>query len=181
MAKTKGNLIIFLKKRLREIGKEAEDKFIQKLDPDVLDVYRSTLMFYWVPVEKMAKIIEAVAPVLYPSDPKAIMKLGREFGQNNLTTVYRVFLRFTTVPFLIEKAAKFWKLYNDKGNVKVVRREGENTALLLVEDYPDLPESMRELSGGFILSSLEITNAKNIQIARDDRDPVSWKWKITWK
>jgi len=176
MAKTKGNLIIFLKKCLRERGKEAEDKFIQKLDPDVLEVYRTTLMFFWVPVEKMAKIIEAAAP-----DPKAIMKLGREFGRNNLTTVYRVLLRFTTIPYLIEKAAKFWKLYHDKGNVKVLRKEEENTAVLLVKGYPDLPESLRKLSGGFILSSLEITNAKNIQIERDDRDPVSWKWKITWK
>ncbi|MCK5242421.1 hypothetical protein KAR34_08210 [bacterium] len=181
MAKTKGGNIVFEREFLRKHGKETEQAFLEKLNAEEINIYQKTLPISWVPIEAAAKIFEMTAATLYPGDAQGLQYLGRAQAYDHLTGIYRIILRITTIPFLIEKTAKLWKNYHDQGRAWSGVGRNKNSAFMIVEDYPDLPETFREMLCGYIAGCMELTGARNVRVTRDNNNPDAWKWNIFWK
>lgn len=173
--------IISMKKALEAGNKEAEIKFLSSLTSEESNIYKTALPVSWVPIEIAAQLFKKGATMLYPHDPKGLEKLGRAEALDELTGIYKIFLKMTTVPYLMNQAAKLWRNYHKKGQARVEGNPEEKTGYFIVEDFPELPEIIQIVTSGYLIGSLELTGAKNVQVTREASDSQLWRWKIKWE
>jgi hypothetical protein len=58
---------------------------------------------------------------------------------------------------------------------------GRGGGTLVINDLPEYPELLRELTSGFICGALELAGARDIHVYRRDLDPLAWKWIVSWR
>jgi len=176
----KGVGIVFLRKFVQAHGLKIEYAFIEKLNQEQTEVYINTQSGDWIPVELAAQLYAIAAPLLYPGDALGLQHLGRERAKDNFSGIYKSLLSMATIPFLVQQAAKLWRVSYDTGNARVERDKEKNQAVFIVENYPELPETLREVGCGYIKGVVEFAKVQNVQVTRNDLDPNAWKWIITW-
>jgi hypothetical protein len=181
LADVKGTTLVYLQQEFKRKGEAAEKKFLSRISPDEAKLYQSALPIAWFPLEPVTRILAAGAEVLFPGDAQGLRKLGHGMAQDNLTGIYKILIKLTTVPFLIAQVAKLWGTYHKQGRAYVIREGEAKRAVLVVEDYPEMPAKFRELNSGYIIGALELTNAKKVTVEHDGSDPEAWKWVGTWE
>jgi hypothetical protein len=180
MSKLKGTDIVILKKILQEKGADFENAFLQKLDPEIADLYQNLMHTTWAPVEKMVKLYEALADTFFPNDPLRLLKLGKYAGERSFTTVYKIFLRNHDLDSVLNRIGMIWNAYHVKG--KVIAKKGiEGSVDIIVSDYPELPRNVRMIINGHFTVLLELIGLKNITIVNHDMDPNHWRWHVAWE
>jgi len=176
----KGAGIVFLRERLKKESKKLDRELASKLNPEDAKIYQAAMAITQVPVEAVQRIYQTGVPMLYPGTEKAFYQFGHEQAHDNLRGIYKLFLKIASVPYVIGQTAKLWKTYHSDGKPIVEYDKTQNQASLRVEEYPALPEIIREVIRGYIAGGLALTGGKNIQVAREDRQKV-WKWTATWE
>ncbi len=179
MPNTKGTDVLALRKMLQERGPQAEQEFLQRLNPELQNLYRSIMATTWSPVEQQTALYEAAAEVLFPGEAEPLRQLGRALAKRSFTGIYRIFLRLPTMQFIMNRTAEVWLTYYNAGEAVVenfVDRHGD----FVVRRFPELPRKMREVICGHLSVILELTGAKNVRVTIVDRDPQAWRWQLTW-
>jgi len=179
MANCKGTDIVALRKLLTERGGEAEQAFVSQLDPELVKVFRTIVSTSWAPVEQHARIYQAAAKVLYPGEREPVVRVGEALARKSYSGVYKIFLRIPTVKFVMSRAASIWSAYYDAGRASI-SSSAPRKIVLLVEDFPDLPQPLRETAQGHMRVLMEMTGCRNPQVRCDTADPRAWKWVLTW-
>jgi len=177
-AQMKASGIVNTRKLLRELGTAAETAVLEQLAPDDAKIYRETMPINWVPVESVTRILVAAAPVVCAEHPQPIHELGRRLANIELTGLYKVLIRMTTVDFMISQAAKIWGTYHQQGEALALK-SSEHEAVFTVKNYPELPERYREMLCGYLQGMVELTGAKLIRVKRDDQ-PAEWRWIVSY-
>ncbi|MBN1595448.1 hypothetical protein JW933_05935 [candidate division FCPU426 bacterium] len=179
MPKTKGTDIAALRKILKKAGSEKEQQFLERLAPELADLYQRSIHTTWNDIHMQTALYEAAALMLFPGEPEYMMELGKEMARHSYSTVYKIFLRIPTVEFIMERAAIVWRSYHDQGQAEVTEiHPGSGT--FVVHGYPELPRKMREVIGGHIYVLLEMTGARGIIVKTLDTNPRCWEWKMQW-
>lgn len=181
MADTKGTTLVFLKQAIARKGGDLERRFLNGLSPDEVKLYTTVMPVSWLPIEPVTRMLKAGAETLYPGDRQGLRKIGHDLAQDNLTGLYKVLIKMTTVPFLMAQIAKLWETYHKQGRARIERTGEGNQATMIVEDYPDLPADFRELLCGYVVGAMELTGARNVRIEHDARDPKAWRWAGSWE
>lgn len=181
MAKFKGSGVVFLRTRIQAAGRAEEKALLAKLTPEEADAYTKAMAITWIPLDITAALFRKVAEVLYPGNPKGIFELGRGQARDNLSGIYKIILKLTTVPFLAGQSAKLWRTYYDFGNARTELNADLKKGVLIVENHPDLPKEIRELTRGYIAGAMELTKSEGIQVQSDESNPEAWKWIVHWK
>jgi hypothetical protein len=176
---TKGTDVVSLKKLFREMGRDQEKRFLERLSPEMQELYHSIVHTSWTPISKQTEIYEAAALMLFPGHPQYLMELGKCMSRRSYSTVYKIFLRIPTMEFVVNRAASLWRFYHDQGDALIIDFK-ENSATFVVRNYPDLSRKMREIIAGHIAVLLELTGGKNIYIDVLDTNPEAWKWELSW-
>lgn len=177
MARYKAAALLLLKKMIKKRGHAHELVFLRMLDPEAASAYQNAEHLKWVEVALAAEIIFAAAQVLYPKDPQALRKLGREEARDNLRGLSRSRAGLVNVAMVLYRLAGLWHHYHDQGKAIVERISGQPEALI-VENYPELPEILREVFAGFLLETLELTGQNQFQVRRVEGNPKAWKWVV---
>jgi hypothetical protein len=73
-----------------------------------------------------------------------------------------------------------WSTSYKQGVAQVQQSGDKKEAFFIVEGFPELPETMREVGCGYIQGLLAFTKISNIHVDRDNANPNAWKWKVTW-
>lgn len=181
MAEVKAAGLIIVKKLFSEHGREMENKFLKSLEADELRHYKLAVPTYWLPLETAGRIYLKAVAVLYPQDRKyGLRTIGRRLALDNLQGVYRVLIKFTNVPFLVSRADQLWHTYHKQGHAYAEAVAGQKMVKFCVDGYPELPEHIRELLGGYIEGLAALTAIKVVQVERNDLNPNHWEWFITW-
>ncbi|MBI2893331.1 MAG: hypothetical protein HYY06_07240, partial [Deltaproteobacteria bacterium] len=95
------------------------------------------------------------------------LEMGRFGATVNLPTIYRVFLRFGSPMFLLQKASRLWQVNYDSGAL-VATREGKQGARLRIEAF-DRPHRAHCLSVlGWSSRAVELTGFKVVS-AREEK------------
>jgi uncharacterized protein (TIGR02265 family) len=175
---TKGTNVVSVRRLLQAAGREAEA--VTQLDPADAETYRSTLAVAWVPIEFIARLFAAAAPVLFPGEPRAIRELGRTIARDNLTGIYRMLLRIVSIPFAIERASSLWSTYNDSGDASITR-VGEDRARMTVANYAAFPEATVEETAGYIEGVALLCGAKSIDVQTSRPTSDSFVFDVTWR
>ncbi|MEW6516616.1 MAG: hypothetical protein AB1439_06935 [candidate division FCPU426 bacterium] len=181
VGKAKGTDIAFLRKRLRALDSAAEQKFIGLLSAEEKKIYETATPVGWVPIETSARLQELAAPIIFPDNPDCILELGREQARDDLSGLYKIIVRFITIPALMKKLSSLWHSYNDTGDLKAVWQEGHRSGQLIIENYPALPLTSRLQIQGYFLGALEMTGAKNVRLINDFTDPLAYKYFGSWE
>lgn len=182
MAKAKGTGFSFLRLEISGQGDTFEKGFLAKLTEEEIRIYRTTLPITWLEIEVVEKIFKTAADMLYPDHPSPIREFGRQEARHALSGIYKLLLRFFSVASYIDKTAKLWQTYYDRGRARL-EASGENAreASLIIEDFPDLSLVHRELILGYTLGGLELTGGKNIRGELINSDPNRWVLKFKWE
>src|SRR5688572_16382124 len=118
MAGYKAVGVVFIRKQIRLAAPEVQLAVTNALTADELEKYQTCNATDWVPIELITKLSVTSAPLLYPSDPDPLKRVGKELAKDNLSGVYSFLVRLLTVPFLIQQTAKLWKTYHAQGEAK---------------------------------------------------------------
>jgi hypothetical protein len=179
MGNIKGSTVNFIRQEIEKLGGVAMDKLMFALTPEVQTVFKKTLPIQWVPIEHFAAIVKAASPVLYPGDSLAQQKLGQAMAKDNLSGIYKVLMRFTSVPYLAEQSSKLWSTYHQQGKARSEQLTA-NAANFILEDYPTAPPVFLDFLTGYVYATLSFAPVKNIKIVLDTSNSSAWKYQVTW-
>ncbi|MBN1960116.1 MAG: hypothetical protein JW841_04160 [Deltaproteobacteria bacterium] len=179
MAEIKATAVCFIKQKLRDLGGDAESAFIKTLPVKAAEIYKTVLPLSWIPTDIAAIIYKQGAKTLYPGNHNdCLRQLGFESCRVSYTGIYRLLIRISTIPFLLEQAARIWSNHYNKGQV-VAQRLSAKTAVFIVRDYPDLNDTLAEVISGYICALCELSGEKDPYVKRENT-PSEWRWMVNW-
>ncbi|MBN1595845.1 hypothetical protein JW933_07965 [candidate division FCPU426 bacterium] len=180
MIKYKGTGIKILNHLFASHGQDQEAKFLAILTPEEKEGYENIMATSWVPIDLAARLFAKAAEVLFPGDCEGLMKIGREQALNNLTGIYKILIRITTLNFVLSQTALLWKTYFDQGKAQGLGEAEKKKAILRVTGIPDMPKASRQVVAGYVVGVLELINIKNTKVRHMESNPQCWEWEITW-
>jgi hypothetical protein len=180
MGEAKAAPVLFLKQEMQRRGEDLTAELMKRLAPEDAQAFEAALAVSWFPIEVITRIITTGVPLLYPGDRTGLRKFGFELAQDNLTGLYKVLVRMTTVPFLIAQVAKLWNNYHRQGKTWAGHDLNARTAFMVVGEYPELTEGYREHLTGYVHGALSLTRVENVQVTHDARDANAWRWDAEW-
>jgi hypothetical protein len=180
MPKVKGTDIVSLRKLFENRGEALEKQFLSHLSESLETIYIIATVHSWLPVEIVGILYQKASLILYSEDENPLRRLGQEMSKHSYSTIYKLFLRIPTVPFLMNVGARIWRTYYDKGGFRI-EKKGPKELMIAVLDFSEWPEPMRIAAEGHYITLLEYTGVKNIRIVETNSHPECWTWRVTWE
>ena len=175
----KATNLLALKKLIKMKGETGEQEFLNRLSPKGIGLYNRAIATDWISSDDSREIFIEGAKQLFPNDPKRMIRVGRTIAKQNMTGVYRIFLKIPTISFILKRVASLWRTFYKKGN-PMVKGLKDKSLILQVDDFPDMEDFHVDLTSGYILQLLEMTGAKNVSVKYDGKNPNSIKWNVSW-
>jgi hypothetical protein len=144
-------------------------------------MYQNALPVSWVDIEGLSHAFTVAAAMLYPGHPRPLLEFGREEAKHAMSGIYKIVLRFATVPYVVQKTALLWRVYYEKGQASPEVRPEKKQASLIVRNFPDLLESNLTITTGYTLGVLELTGLKGLRYEEDFSNPDAWIWTFFWQ
>lgn len=182
----KGSALASMPKFIRkEFGKDGLQQWLSKLSPEVRTVFDTTLKeSAWYPLQEMLIAPTAVfCQLFYNWDYKGAWELGRFSADYGLKGVYRLFIKFGSPEFLINKASTILPSYYTPSSMEVVESR-EGLAVVRITEFPDIDKVIEYRIGGWMESALEICGCWNIQVDMTKamtRNAPFTEYNITWQ
>ncbi|MGZ3429138.1 MAG: hypothetical protein ACXVCV_20945 [Polyangia bacterium] len=99
-------------------------------------VRRPPLPVAWIDVTHFPELLVSVRANAFGADEAKYEEWGRQAMLADLRTIYKVFIRFLSPQFVIERGTKLWQTYTrEQGNVRSVA-DGDSAALVIYEGLP---------------------------------------------
>jgi hypothetical protein len=128
---------------------------------------RGVLPHSWVPFELFVDVNVVIDRQLGRGDLALCREMGRYGAKLNLPTLYRIFYRLGSLPFILRKASRLWEVHYDSGRLDVDTSE-ESSARLTIADFGTphrshclsvlgWAEAAGELSGVKVLEASELS------------------------
>jgi hypothetical protein len=160
-ARTKGVGFVNVKSFATErFGANAWDAVLERLAPEDREELSSIVSVGWYSLPLYARLIHALDDVHGYGDLSLVVQLGRYEAERDLTTIHRIFLRFTNPAFIVEKTGEFWKRFHDTGEWKVEREP--NGVAGTLEGWGCVDHALCRELVGYLSRVLELVGAKNV-------------------
>lgn len=168
MSQVKGSAITSRVRFIRERGSEALFKEIRaSLSPESrAHLEKGVLPHAWVPFELLVELCVAIDGKLGKGDLELCREMGRYSAKTNLPTLYRIFFRLGSMPFILSKGARLWEVHYDSGRL-LVDTDEVGVAKLTIADFATphrvhclsvlgWAEAAGELTGATVIESREL-------------------------
>ena len=166
------------------IGPVELSRLVESLPPEQADVIRRPpVATSWIPLAITVPLYDAILERAFGGNPARMIELGRLQFRDDLSTVYRFFIRVATPSFVAGRIGAMWQTYTrDCGTVTMVTSEptwGE----LRFEGYPAPNPPIWYYVQGFIIGALEMTGVADVQVAIVQGGPGNTfcQYRISWK
>lgn len=129
-------------------------KYIKKQPDDLLPKVRSMLsgesggymeehilVARWYPYKLYIEMLKALNNVIGHGNPEFYIEQGRLAAHDNISTLYKVFIRFMNIKMLLSQVMNMWNSYFDTGKVEVTSyiEHGKDRHLtVVIKDFPDI-------------------------------------------
>lgn len=162
-AKTKGVGFTNVKSfTVERFGAPGWASVLGELRQEERDELLSVIPVGWYPLELYARLIRALDRVHGRGDLALLTELGRFEAERNLTTIHRVFLRFTNPAFIVEKTSEYWKRFHDTGTWNVARDDHGVSAVL--DGWGVVDAALCRELVGYLTRLLDLVGAKNVVV-----------------
>jgi uncharacterized protein (TIGR02265 family) len=120
MADVKGIVVLNARDYVASVvGAQAWDAILDRLPAPDRDVIAAMVPVGWYDVRLYDRVCRAVAESLAPElslSPDSVMvAVGRYAAEHDLKTIHRLFLRVANPAYVLERAADFWRRYQNSG------------------------------------------------------------------
>ena len=146
-------------------GEAAYDGTLDRLTPEHAGAIRAAVHpTFWVPFDAFIALTEAIDLRYGKGDLGLCRELGRYAANVNLPTLYRIFYKLGTVPYIMSKATAVWSAHYDSGTASA-REVQRGEVSVTVENFatPHRAHCLAVL--GWIEESVRISGAEMISIA----------------
>ncbi|MGH7296113.1 MAG: hypothetical protein ACRELB_14315 [Polyangiaceae bacterium] len=141
-------------------GEAAHDATLAAMKPELAAVVRAAGdPKAWVPFEAFVALCEALDRRYGAGDLALCRELGRHAARFNLPTLYRLFYRLGSVPFILSKAAALWSEHYDSGRAST-RDLGGGAIELVIEDFETPHRALCLSVLGWVEESVRLSGAK---------------------
>jgi type IV secretory pathway TrbD component len=118
----------------------------------------------WYPFSWFVELNTAIDQVFGTGDRELVKQLGRFSAEAHLTTIYRLFYKVGTVPWILGRGVRLWSAHYDSGLVEIATR-GTRTARLRIHAF-DEPHVVHCLAlRGWCERSIELSGGKRVTSA----------------
>jgi hypothetical protein len=128
-------------------GEEALKKILEAGSPELRELCsRKVLDNEWVP-DRVASSLMLTADRLYGrGDLAAIRKIGFLVAHYNLTGIYKIYVKMSSIGGLVKRADQIWKQYFNIGRVQVLLSEEKHFQFEIM-DHDPFPEKCTAILG----------------------------------
>jgi hypothetical protein len=129
---------------------------------------RRLLAVEWVSYGDWFRFLDAVCDELLGGDEEKLFALGCKFCERDFGGVYKVFLRFGSPAFILDRTAKVWSTYYDFAKLEATKRVQDGAkSLVRVELSGFLPlRRYPILLHAFVHQTLTMSGAKGLAVTR---------------
>ena len=144
----------------REFGPMAVDRVLASLSEEDRAVLKDVQAIGWYPVAPVLHYHRALDRLFGKGDLALCVRAGRFSAGWSLNTVLKVFLRFRSPTWLIDRATRVWDRYHDTGRW-VVTAPAPNRFIGELHDFAVRDESFCARLRGWLSGAVELTGGKN--------------------
>ncbi|MCP4899554.1 MAG: hypothetical protein GY906_21520 [bacterium] len=148
-------------------GKALEQVFDQMKDQGcAASLKKRALPSGWYSFENYVDLLETIDRVCGKGDGSLFRGMASQVAQDDLSTIYRAFIRVASPAFVLKKASHIWRQYYDSGDLQVLKDQpGE--VLLEVCDMPNPQTAHCESISGWVEQCVRMTGAANAKVSHD--------------
>lgn len=144
----------------REFGLGAVERVLADLPEADRAALRDVQAIGWYPVEPVLRYHRSLDRLYGKGDLAVCVKAGRFSAGWSLNTVLKVFLRFKSPTWLVDRATRVWDRYHDTGRWRV-DVPAENRFIGELFDFAVRDESFCARLRGWLAGAVELTGGKN--------------------
>jgi len=166
----------------REFGPLAVDKVLAALSESDRGVLSGIQAIGWYPVEPVLRYHRALDQIYGKGDLALCVKAGRFSAGWSLNTVLKVFLRFKSPTWLIDRATRVWDRYHDTGRW-IVTSPAPNKFIGELHDFAVRDEGFCARLRGWLAGAVELTGGKNAVVTETKcacRGQERCVFSVTW-
>lgn len=162
-AKTKGVGFTNVKKfTVGRFGDGGWTSVVASLSKDDREELQAIIPMGWYSLPLYARLIRALDTIHGAGDLALVKELGRFEAEQDLTTIHRVFLRFTNPAFIVEKTSDYWSRFHDTGTWNVTRADHGVSAVL--DGWGVVDAALCREVVAYLTRVLELVGAKNVLV-----------------
>ncbi|HWE29637.1 MAG TPA: hypothetical protein VHB97_16625 [Polyangia bacterium] len=148
-------------------------------------VRRPPLPVAWIGVQHFPELVRAVRADGFGGDEKKFEEWGRQAMLNDLRTIYKMFIRFLSPQFVIERGAKLWQTYTrNQGGVRAAA-DGPSSAVVTYEGLPPslVSPEFWAYQRGVLLGVMEATGMKQVGVETlgGGAATTGARFRVSWK
>lgn len=145
-------------------------------------IHQPRLAQEWIALEIISPLYTSSLDGLFDGDTERMYELGRQQLRNDMSGIYRVFLRVASPAYVAEKTSAIYAVYaRDCGTLSVLARTDHSLDILVADRaFPSTPffEALR----GSIAGALELTGVKELHVVTiEDAKPDERLFRASWR
>jgi hypothetical protein len=147
-------------------------------------VRRPPLPVAWIGIGHFPELLTSVRAHAFGGDEAKYEEWGRQAMLIDLRTIYKVFIRFLSPQFVIERGAKLWQTYTrNQGSVRAVA-DGDSAALVIYDGLPAALVSAEfwAYQRGVLRGIMEATGMKHPKVDTLEGGPTATnaRFRVSW-
>ncbi len=160
MAKFKGSVYESTRRFTdKEYGEGAVSRVLDRLPAADRELLRNVQVLDWVPVEPVLRYHHALDSVFGTGDLSVCTAAGRFSAGWAINTVLKVFVRFKSPIWLVEKATSVWGRYHDTGRWEIDKQADHRISGRLLNFAVKDPAFCARLRG-WLQGAVELTGGR---------------------
>ncbi len=152
-----------MRARLRyaqERGDGAIQRLLAEMSPELRALCDAGFLVNgWYPFSAFIELTTLLDRLWGRGDYELCYEIGRYACDVNLPTLYRIFFRIGSVPFIVRRAAAAWRVNYDEGELLVVEQTDES-ARLHIRGVPQPHRAHCQSVRGWIVRAAEISGGE---------------------
>jgi hypothetical protein len=144
----------------REFGADAVGKILGNLSVEDRTVLADVQAIGWYPVEPVLRYHRELDRLFGKGDLSLCFRAGRFSASWSMNTVLKVFLRFTSPVWLIDKTTRVWDRYHDSGRWEV-KSLAPNRMVGELHDFAVRDPAFCARLRGWLHGAVEMTGGTN--------------------
>ncbi len=178
MPKVKGVAILLIIKFVKKNYKDVLGKVIDALPAESAKYMQEhILMTEWYPYKLYTDLLRTLDKIIGNGDLSYCTELGRLAAQNHLSTIFKIFMNFSSTQSMLSRIIVAWNSYYDTGKVEIPSFT-DKEATYIIKDFPEIDISHVKNAQGwveqFFLVTGKFANVKSeILKCQCNGDPVT--------
>lgn len=168
----------------KRVSPDAWQRLLETVTPETRKLLENPpLASLWIPAGASGNLLETAHRTIFRGVTQPLFDVGREEFREDISTLYRVFLRVTSPKAVAQKAGSIWQTYmRGAGGMEVVG-ETDKSSDILVRDVPAPSAALWAYLHGAVHGVADLAKAEGMRVDLVDGGNTLPRatFRLTWK